>query len=432
MEPAQIAQILFGVFGGLLLIGAPISIALGGAAMVTFTCLGQDLMTMIQLAFTSVNSFPIMAVPAFILAGALMEGAGISRRLVAIAELLVGDMPGGLAISTVLACTFFGAISGSGPATAAAVGMLMIPAMIQRGYSPAYAACTAATGGGIGILIPPSLPMVIYGVAGQVSVTRLFLGGVFPGLLLCVAFAVTHRILCRKLVMDVPPQERTLRNVCRVLKEAFWSLLAPVIILGSIYGGYATPTESSVLGVCYTFIVGIFIHKELSWKKVQAALNTTSWMTGRVLIILFTACAFGRILVQYRIPDIIVQGVLDITGHAFFVWAFVIVVLVFLGMFMETLAIILLVTPVLLPVMQAFGTDPVHFGVILIFLLAIGYTTPPMGENMFITSGIADTTIEEVSVRALPFVLTAIIVAILLIAFPAIVLWLPDTLMGAN
>ncbi len=426
MATTHIAQYLFLTFGILLVIGAPISMALGCSAMLIFYLLDTNLTTLVQLAFTSVNSFPIMAVPAFILAGALMEGSGISRRLVAVAELLVGPMPGGLAITTVLACTFFGAISGSGPATAAAVGMLMVPSMISRGYSRPYAACAAATAGGIGILIPPSLPMVIYGISAQESVTRLFLGGVFPGLLLCGGFCLMHRFLCRKQVVQGEFKERTASNVYAVVRDAFWSLLAPVIILGSIYGGYATPTESAIIAIVYTVFVGVFIHRELNWKSMKSSLDTTSWMAGRVLIILFTACAFGRILVKYRIPDTIVQGVLNITHEAWLVWAFVVVVLVVLGMFMETLAIILLVTPVLLPVMKAFGVDPVHFGVITVFLLAIGYTTPPMGENMFITSGIADTSIEEISVKALPFIITAITVAILLITFPDIILCLPN------
>jgi C4-dicarboxylate transporter DctM subunit len=426
--PAQMAQILFGVFLLLLVLGVPIMVALGVAAMACFLVTGTDLNTMIQMGASSMTSFPLMALPCFVLAGALMESAGISRRLVHIAENIVGPVPGGLAVSTALACVFFGAISGSGPATTAAVGMLMIPAMMRRGYEPGYAAATTSTAGGIGIVIPPSIPMVIYGVAGQQSIAKMFMAGFIPGVMIAAGLSAVHLFLCRNNTATggVPWSFSALADS---LKKGVWSMLAPLIILGGIYAGLFTPTEAAVVAIFYTLFVGIFIHRELRFKAFMDSLRTTSWLTGRVLVIVFTAIAFGRVLTEYRIPIEIANWILGYTENVYIVWFFVFILLLFLGMFMETLAIILLVTPVLLPVMVAYGVDPIHFGVILICACAVGFSTPPLGENLFIASGISRTSIEEVALRALPMIAVSTLVIVLLIVFPQLVLWLPNKLM---
>ena len=226
------AGVLFATFAVLMLLGSPITVALGVAAMAALYTVDQNLVTLVQIAFTSVNSFPIMALPAFMLVGALMECAGISRRLVAIAENIVGPIPGGLAVSTALACVFFGAISGSGPATTAAVGMLMIPAMIRRGFSKGYAAAAAATAGGVGIIIPPSIPMVVYAVSGQQSITKMFLAGVMPGIMIAVGLAAMHLFLCRNMPVAEDLQSGSGDSLLKALKDGLWSLMAPVVILG--------------------------------------------------------------------------------------------------------------------------------------------------------------------------------------------------------
>ena len=291
LTPAGIGLMLFCIFFVLLLIGSPIMVALGVATMTCFIALDIDLSMMIERAFASLTAFPLMALPAFVLAGSLMEAAGVSRRLVHIAENIVGPTPGGLAISTTLSCVFFGAISGSGPATTAAVGMLMIPAMAKRGYNVGYAAAATATAGGIGIIIPPSIPMVIYGVTGQQSISKMFMAGVIPGILVAVALSCAHFFLCRNLKTD--GLDWSFSTFLASLKDGFWSVLAPVIILGGIYAGVFTPTEAAIIAIFYTIIVGIFIHKELSLKSFMASLRTTSWLTGRVLVLVFTATAFG-------------------------------------------------------------------------------------------------------------------------------------------
>lgn len=425
ISPAEVALVLFGVFFAVLLIGSPIMVALGVAAMASFAMVGTDLGAMIEMAASSLTSFPLMALPCFVLAGSLMEAAGVSRRLVHIAENIVGPIPGGLAVSTALACVFFGAISGSGPATTAAVGMLMIPAMVNRGYDKGYAAAATATAGGIGIIIPPSIPMVIYGVSGQQSIAKMFMGGFIPGTMIALAFSAAHLYFCRNL--DTSGLQRwSVSSLLRALKDGIWSMLAPIIILGGIYAGFFTPTEAAVVAIFYTLFVGVFIHRELKFHEFMSALKTTSWLTGRVLVIVFTAYAFGRLLTEYRIPIMIADWILGFTTQVYVVWFFVVALLIFLGMFMETLAIILLVTPVLLPVMVAYGVDPIHFGVVLICCVAVGFSTPPLGENIFIASGISDMSLEQIGLKALPFVLINIAVIALLIIFPDLVLYLPS------
>ncbi|EMS78863.1 MULTISPECIES: TRAP transporter large permease [Desulfotignum] len=421
----MISSVLFGAFGILLVIGAPIAVALGMAAMAAFMSIGKDVTTLVQIAYNAVNSFPVMALPAFILSGALMQGSGISRRLVAVAEVLAGRMAGGLGASTVLACLFFGAISGSGPATTAAVGMLMIPAMTRKGYDRGYASAVTASSGGLGIVIPPSIPMVIYGVTASVSITQLFIAGVFPGLLIASGIIILNYVISKKKGYKPNEDEWSLKKTLVTIKDGFWALMAPVVILGGIYSGFFTPTEAAIVSIFYTLFVGIFIYQELKLPAIFKSLDSTTWLSGRVLIILFTAQAFGRLLVQYKIPDAIAAWLLALTGNVFIIWALVIIFLIMIGMFMETLATIMLVTPVLLPVMTSLGVDPIHFGVVLVMCCEIGFETPPLGENLFIASGIGKVSIEEISVKAIPFSIVEILAVFTVAYIPGFCLWLP-------
>ncbi len=429
MTPLATGGLLFIIFFILLLIGAPIMVGLGMATMACFLLLGIDLSIMVERAFASLTAFPLMALPAFVLAGALMEASGISRRLVNIAENIVGPIPGGLAISTVLSCVFFGAISGSGPATTAAVGMLMIPAMTKRGYDTAYAAAATSTAGGIGIIIPPSIPMVIYGVTGQVSISKMFMAGFIPGIIVAISLCVVHYLRCKNI--STAGMTWNAKNLLFSLKDGFWSILAPLIILGGIYAGWFTPTEAAVVAIFYTLLVGLFIHRELKLRSIMASLKTTSWLSGRVLVLVFTATSFGYLLTSHRIPNEIATMVLSLTDNVYVVWVFVVVLLVFLGMFMETLAIIMLVTPVLLPIMTSYGVDPIHFGLVLICCCGIGFSTPPLGENMFIASGISNQSLEAISLKAIPMVISNITAIVVLVIFPDLVLWLPSMMDAA-
>lgn len=439
-------EILFGGFMLLLLLGAPITVALGGAAMGAYMVLDKDPIALVQIAFNSVGSFPLMALPAFVLAGALMEAAGISRRLVDIAETMAGPITGGLGVATVLACLFFGAISGSGPATTAAVGMLMIPAMTKRNYDPAYASAVTAASGGLGIIIPPSIPMVIFGIAAlgmeppaeavekfgtfaSLSIPKLFVAGVMPGLLMAVSLLVMNYFISKKSGYRGLSENWSGDELRAALKRGVWSILAPMIILGGIYAGLFTPTESAIVAIFYTLCIGWFVHRELHWKAIQMALRTTTWITGRVLLILFTATAFGRLLVEQRIPSDIAEAMLNMTSNPYIIWALVIVFLLFVGMFMETLAAILILVPVLLPVMYMTGSDPTHVGIVVICTLSIGFMTPPLGENLFVASGIGGQPVEKIVVKVLPFVFVTTVATFVIAYVPQISLWLPS-LMG--
>jgi C4-dicarboxylate transporter, DctM subunit len=441
-----VAELLFGGFVLLLLIGAPITVALGGAGMMAYIALDKDPIALVQIAFNSVGSFPLMALPAFVLAGALMEAAGISKRLVDIAETLAGPITGGLGAATVIACLFFGAISGSGPATTAAVGMLMIPAMTRRNYDRAYASAVTAASGGLGIIIPPSIPMVIFGIAAlgmqpppeavekfgsfaSMSIPKLFIAGVIPGVVMASSLLVMNYFISKKNGYKGLTENWSFADVRTALRRGIWAALAPLIILGGIYTGLFTPTESAIVAIFYTLFVGIFIHRELKLPRISESLRTTTWITGRVLLILFTATAFGRLLVEQRIPAQIADSMLSLTDNIYLIWTLVIIFLLFVGMFMETLAAILILVPVLLPVMYTVGADPTHVGIVVICTLSIGFMTPPLGENIFVASGIGGETVERITVRILPFVLVTSI-AVFTIAFvPNISLWLPG-LMG--
>ena len=294
---SQIVLILFGGFLLLLFIGAPITVALGVSTLISFIYLDENPIKFVQIAFTSVGSFPLMALPAFILAGALMEAAGLSRRLINVAESFAGPFTGGMSAATVFACLFFGAISGSGPATTAAVGMLMIPAMIDRNYSRSYSSAITASSGGLGIVIPPSIPLIIFGIAAlgmppppeaveqhgvfqTVSIPKLFIAGFVPAFLIAGSLLVMNYILSKKHGYKGNSDGWSMRHIWCEMYRGFWALMAPVVILGGIYSGFFTPTEAAIVAIFYTLVVGAFIYRELSWEKLFTALETTTWLTG--------------------------------------------------------------------------------------------------------------------------------------------------------
>lgn len=440
-----LVEVLFGAFILLMALGAPITVALGVAALAAMLYLGDNPIKMVQMAWSSVGTFPLMALPSFILAGALMEAAGLSRRLINVAESLAGPFTGGLSAAAVLACLFFGAISGSGPATTAAVGLLMIPAMVRSGYSKEYAGSVTAAAGGLGIVIPPSIPMVIFGISAMgimpapeaieahgtfqsVSISKLFIAGFLPGVVMAGGLLIMNYVRCRMQGFRGSAEPLSPRKFFCACYQGFWALLAPVIILGGIYGGFFTPTEAAIIAIFYTLFVGAVIYRELDLAEIGKALEATTWLSGRVLLVLFSATIFGRILVENGIPDVIASGVLNLTTNIYLIWLLIIVLLLFIGMFMETLAAIMILVPVMLPVAYMVGIDPIHFGIVMICTLSVGFQTPPLGENLFIASGISGASIERLSLRVLPFALTSTLSIFIIACFPQIALWLPRVL----
>ncbi len=434
--------ILFGGFLLLLFIGAPITVSLAGASMFAYLVLDKNPIALVQIAFTSVGNFPLMALPAFILAGALMEAAGISKRLVDIAETLAGPVTGGLGAATVMACLFFGAISGSGPATTAAVGMLMVPAMVKRDYDKSYASAVTAASGGLGIIIPPSIPLVIFGIAAlglsappeavakygnfdTLSITKLFVAGVIPGFIMASTLVLTNYIISKRKGYRGLSNQWAISSVGYAFRRGFWSILAPFLILGGIYSGMFTPTESAVVAIFYSLVVGFFIHRQLSMNRVLDSLLTTTRISGRVLLILFAASVFGRLLIEQRIPVAVADSLLGLTDNMYLVWSMMIILLLFVGMFMETLAAIMIIVPVLLPIMYMLGADPTHVGIVVVCALSIGFATPPLGENIFVASGVGGATVEQITAKIHPFVITSVLGVFLIAFFPDLSLWLP-------
>jgi len=424
----DVSALLFGALVLLLVLGVPIAHALGAATLVLVLAQGIPAVYLPQTTFNTSDSFPLIAVPFFVLAGYLMEYGGLSQRLIALASSLVGNITGGLAVVTILACMFFAAMSGSGPATVAAIGSLMIPAMIRAGYDKAFAGAVASTGGTLGIMIPPSNAMIIYGVVGNVSVTQLFIAGIVPGVLTGIVLMIGAWWLCRRAGYRGTGHRPTLSGVGRAAWDARWALLAPVIVLGGIYGGVFTPTEASVIAAGYGLFVGTFVYKQITPRNLYLALYNSVVVGGTVTIIVGLASGFGRMLTQNQIPQVLTQWVLSVSDNTFIVLLIICIGLIIIGTFMETLATIVLLTPILLPVVVALGVDPIHFGILLVITAEIGFLTPPLGVNLFVAMGIANVTLEAITRAVIPFLWMLLGVTLVLILAPSLSLWLPKLL----
>ncbi|MGQ9557365.1 MAG: TRAP transporter large permease [Desulfurispora sp.] len=418
---------LFGYFVIFLVLGVPIAIALGLSALVTIVGTGTlPVEYVAQICFTSIDSFPIMAIPFFVAAGVFMGAGGLSRRLFALADEMLGSLYGGMALATIATCMFFAAISGSGPATVAAIGALTIPAMVERGYDKYFAAAVVACAGAIGVMIPPSNPFVVYGVSAQVSIGKLFLGGVVPGILTGLVLMAVSYYTSRRRGWRGEERPRTWRTFGRAFWEAKWALLVPLIILGGIYGGLMTPTEAAAVAAFYGLIVGVFVYKEINLKNITACFMEACSTSAVVIVLMAMATIFGNIMTIEQVPNRIAELILGITSSKIMILLMINLLLLWVGTFMEALAAIVILTPILLPVVTQVGVDPVHFGVIMVVNLAIGFVTPPVGVNLFVASGVAKLKIEQLSKVALPQLLAMILVLLLVTYVPAISLWLTN------
>ncbi|OIJ14043.1 C4-dicarboxylate ABC transporter permease [Anaerobacillus arseniciselenatis] len=418
------AAVLFGSFALLLLLSVPIGIAIGVATLVTIIYSGSmPLEFLAQGLVTSVDSFPLMAVPFFILAGEIMSKGGVSERLFRVANTLVGHRTGGFAIATILTCMFFAAISGSGPATVAAIGGIMIPAMVRQGYDKKFATAVVCAAGSLGVIIPPSIPMVIYGVVGSQSIGNMFIAGIFPGIIVAAGLIIWTYIYSRKKGYR-GMEKSTFKDFIKAFWEAKWALLVPIIILGGIYGGVFTPTEAAVVAVVYGLIAGLVLYRELKIKDLPKVFIDSALTTSTVLIIVGAATAFGRLLTVEQIPRQVADAMLSISENPIIIILLITLLLLIVGCFMDTLAAIIILTPILLPVAVNLGIDPIHFGIIMVVNLAIGFITPPLGVNLFVGSGISGLSIEAISKAIMPF-FVAMIVTLLFITFvPQISLYL--------
>ncbi|MEZ8575948.1 TRAP transporter large permease [Vibrio splendidus] len=423
------SALLFGSFGLLLLIGVPVGIALAGASMLAILSLPfLNVEFLVQGLVTGLDSFPLLAVVLFTLAGNLMSQGGISKRLLHVAEVFFGHFTGGLGIVAIVACMFFASISGTGSATVAAIGLTMIPSMVKKGYDRSFAGALIASSGGIGVIIPPSVVMIVYAITAEVSVTKMFMAGIVPGLVVGLVLIGYCLIVCKIRGYKGNDRKATWPERIAALKEAIWAMLLPVIILGGIYSGIFTPTESAAIGVLYGLFFGMFVYKELDYKKVVKIILESSLLVGAVLVIVGASVTFGRILTLERLPTEIAQFILSITDNKLLILLCITALLLIVGTFMETLAAIVILTPILLPIVTALGMDPIHFGIVMIVNLAIGFVTPPLGANLFMASQVGNVPIESLS-RAIIGWIGALLVALMLITFiPALSLTLPNIL----
>ena len=388
--------ILFIILAVLIIIGMPIGVSLGVATLVVMaTMTNLKLMTIPQKAFTGLDSFPLMAIPFFIIAGNLMKGGGIAKRLVNFFNELIGWLTGGLAMATTATCMFFAAISGSANATTSAVGSFMIPAMKEKGYDENFAAALSAAAGTIGVIIPPSVPFVVYAVIANVSIGDMFLAGVLPGVLIGVVLMAMCYFQAKTHHWGGTGQTFSLKRLAKTFLDSFWAIMTPVIILGGIYGGIFTPTEAAVVGIVYSIFVGFVVYRELTVKDLIAALRDTAHASGVILFTLGLALAFANFLTMQQIPAKLGALIGGISSKVV-VLLIINVILLIVGCFIDNFSATAILAPIFVPIVQSFGMDPVQFGVIMTVNLAIGFITPPYGVNLFVASAISGYRVEGI------------------------------------
>lgn len=411
---------------GMLLLGVPIYVAIG-ASTVTVLFFSDLPFRIIPLDLYKVSDmFPLLAVPAFILAGSIMEKGDIARQIVEFCEMLVGRVRGGLGIVTILGCMFFAAIIGSGPGTVAAVGSLMIPSMLRRGYSVDYGVGVCSTGGTLGILIPPSNPMILYGVVANVSISSLFLAGIIPGIIVgCVLIATAYGIAIKS-GYKASEERYTPKDVLKCFLRNFWSLMSPIIVLGGIYTGIFTPVEASCVAVVYALLVGVVVNRKLRWKDFVQCVNTTNLVVSTMVVVVGVSVLFGRFLTIYEVPQKLTQALVTITNDPYIVMYLIVMFLFFLGMFMDTLATIVILGPILLPVIEHFGINPIFFGILWVMANEVALLSPPLGPNMFIAMNLTGVSLERASKAVVPYTLALIATIFFMVRFgEGIIMFLP-------
>ena len=422
----MVGGLLFGIFAIFLFLGVPIAICLGLASTVTLMVLGDvPLAAIVQRMYSATDSFPMMAIPYFIVAGSIMEKGGLSKRLTDFASSFVGHFTGGLGLVTVMTSMFFAAISGSGPATTAAVGGIMIPAMEKNNYDKKFATALTATAGALGPLIPPSVLFVTFGVATGVSIGALFMSGVIPGILVAAAIAAVVYVTSKRHGFVGTDAKFSWKNVFHATKNAIWVIFMPLIVLGGIYGGIFTPTEAAVIATVYGLVLGFFVYKELTIKDLPKIFVDSALTSAMVMFVIACAQAFSWMMSSYRVTYAIAAAVLAITTNKTVLLLLRNVMLLISGCFIELNASIVIFAPMLLPIMTQIGMHPVHFGCFMVANLCLGLVTPPLGVNLYVACGLMKLKISEVSKALIP-ILGACVAAILLVTFvEPLALWLP-------
>ncbi|HPZ76719.1 MAG TPA: TRAP transporter large permease [Thermosynergistes sp.] len=420
--------VLLGLFFVMIAFKVPIAIALGLAGMAVVYWFDLGVQMFAPVFFANISKFSLLAIPFFILAGVIMGRAKISDKIVHLVMLLVGPISGGMAIVTVITALFWGAVSGSGPATVAALGTILIPGMVKAGYDRGFAAALTSSASGLAIVIPPSIGFIVYGVITGASISELFLAGIIPGIVVGLFLIVAAFIIS---VARGYKGERfgTAREVLRSFKDAFWALITPVIILGGIYGGIFTPTEAAAVGVVYGLFVGFVVYKTLTFKDLYELLVESCVSSAVVMLVVALAGIFGWAMTVVGVVERISQAVISLSSNPYVVIALINGVLLVAGMLLDAISIYYLLLPIFMPVMAHFGWDPVWFGIVMTINLAIGQVTPPVAVNLYVGCNIAGISMDEISRAVIPFLVASIAALVVIIYAPHITLWLPRLLM---
>lgn len=426
----MVAAVLFIALVVTLVLNMPVGIAIGVSSLCAILADGRiSSLYIVQQLVTSADSFPLMAIPLFILAGELMGAGGVSKRLLNVCNVFLGRFTGGLATVTIVLCMFFAAVSGSGPATVAAIGSMVIPTMLDKGYSKSFTLALIATAGSIGVIIPPSIPMVIYGVSTSTSISSLFMAGFLPGILIGFSLIVVSYLYCKKQGWKGDERKYTAKEKLAAIWDAKWALLNPIIILGGIYAGIFTPTEAAAVAAVYAFICGAFIYREFNIKEMFTTIGNACNTTGTTMVIIGCATAFTKILTIEKIPGAITNGIINFTDNKILILLLINVLLLIVGCFMDTTPAMMVLAPILLPIAAQFGVDPIHFGIVMVVNLAIGFITPPLGINLFVASRVGRSDLETVCSGIIKFILVMVVDLLLITFIPAISMTLPNIFM---
>ncbi|WP_188632651.1 TRAP transporter large permease [Lentibacillus kapialis] len=441
--------LMFVLFFGLVLLNVPIAFSIGLTGLVLlFLGRGLGAIELIpSIIYASISSFTLLAIPFFILAGVIMEYAGISKRLIDFANVCVSHRKNGIAIVTVMAALFFAAISGSGPATVAATGGILIPALVKNGFPKPQAAGLVASSGSIGIIIPPSIAFIVYAVVASdtipVTISRMFIAGIIPGLLFAIALVIASYFVISKKTKSEKNAASTIeegveeknkakkpsfKEVIKAFYQALWGILIPVIIIGGIYGGVFTPTEAAVVAVFYSLFVGLAVYRDMGLKDLPKIFIDASLQTAVIMIIVGAASVLAYVVTTENMAQNISNAMLSISDNKIIILLIVTLILLIIGCFIDAISALYLLVPILLPIMLEVGVDPTTFGVLITVSLAIGLITPPVGLNLFVASGISNQSLKDVSIGVLPFLIASIIVLLFIAFVPSLSNWLPNVM----
>ena len=421
---------LFILLFALMLVGVPVAVSLGATTLITsFLFTDMDLMGISSKIFDGLNKYTLMAIPMFILAGALLSRGSSATRIINFAKSLVGHLPGGLPIAAILASIIFAAVSGSSPATVAAIGSVMYGAIKQAGYNEQFAIGTIATSGTLGILIPPSIVFIVFGVTADQSIGKLFMAGVVPGLMIGAMMMIATYVLAKRSGFKAS-QPATFKERFIAFKDAFWALLIIVIVIGGIYGGIFTPTEAGAFSVMYAFFVSFFIYKDTKYRDLYRIILDSAQTSSMIFFIIANAMLFAHFLTDEQIPHHITQMILEANVGPLMFLLIVNILLLLMGQFMEPSSVVMITVPLLLPIGMALGIDPIHLGVIMVVNMEIGMITPPVGLNLFVASGITGLSLKDVIVASLPMTAILLVGLVMVTYIPAISLWLPRLMYG--